>query len=160
MIKPPSLTRETTWIYSGDPALDAPPENAPKKAAQAWADRLKVARQTGQWDGLLKAGQKPTLFTVRIIPGTPWRALMDSYHSGKRGPAELSALVARLALVGVMHLQDADGNDVDVKFTDVAGLGSIADQKVVDVLDGYSPDIIGELSQFVMERQTAPGPLS
>lgn len=160
MIKPRSLTRETTWIWSQDPALDAPPADAPEAAQEAWALRLKVARDTNQWDGVIKPGEKPTRFSVRIIPGTHWRALLDSFAAGKIGPSSIAAMSVRLALRSVADLTDAEGRAIVVEFADISGFGPCAKQKVVDVLDSYSAGIVLELADFVAERQNQPGPLS
>jgi hypothetical protein len=63
VIKPPSLQRPFTLIFSGDPALELPTDE--KERAKA----LEVARDTGNWSALLKVGgEPPTLF--EIIPMT------------------------------------------------------------------------------------------
>lgn len=160
MIKPRSLTRESTWIWSQDPALDAPPDHAPEEAREAWAQRLKVARDTSQWDGLIKAGEKPTRFNVRIIPGTQWRALLDAFAAGKIGPSSIAAMSVRLALRSVSDLLDAEGRAVAVEFSELSGYGPCAKQKVVDLIDSYSAAIVLELADYIAERQNQPGPLS
>lgn len=160
MIKPRSLTKETTWIWSQDPALDTPPADAPDEARDVWIDRLRIARATNQWDGLIKAGEKPTRFSVRIIPGTYWRALLDSFAVGKYGPSSIAAMSVRLALRSVSDLIDAEGRPVNVEFSDISGFGPCAKQAVVDVLDSFSPAIVIELADFIAERQNQPGPLS
>jgi hypothetical protein len=157
VIKAPSLVRDYTWIWSKDPALDAPPDDAPEDARAEWARRLRVAQETGQWDGLIKAGQVPTKFTIRHIPGTQWRALIDGYQAGKFGGASMLALSVRCALKSVSHLT-ADNAETKIEFTNLDGLGPCAKQEIVDVLDGYDYSIVSELAGFIQERQSAPSP--
>lgn len=154
MIKPPSLVREYTWIWSKDPALDAPPDDAPAEAKADWDRRVDQARDTGQWDGLIKAGQVPTKFTLRNVPGTQWRAALDALSNGRIGAASLDAIAARLAIRGVTNL-DEDNGKVEIKFKDFPGIGSIADEKIINLLDGYDMAIVAELAVHVVKRQNA-----
>jgi len=64
VIKPPSIIAEYSLIYSGDSALNLPAD--PKEAAAA----LDRARETNQWQSLLKEGEMPTLFHVRPLYGS------------------------------------------------------------------------------------------
>ena len=161
MIKAPSLVREYTWIWSGDPALDAPPDHADAKQKKAWAKKLENAQDYGTWDALLKPGQKPTRFTLRIVPGSLWRELGDGYRAGRFGDASVNALTVRLALKGISDLTtDENGNstEVSVEFAEMGALGSIAKQEIVDVLDAFSPMIVNELANYIAKRQAAPSP--
>lgn len=158
MINPPSLTREYTWIWGKDPALDAPSDKAPKKARDEWAERLRVARETCQYEGLIKPGQTPTRFTVRHIPGSQWRALVDGFQGGRFGGAIAAALTVRLGLRSISNLSTEDG-DVKVTHGEIeSGLGEGAKQDVIDLLDRFSPDIVTDLANYLTERQVAPGP--
>lgn len=156
MLKAPSLARDLTWIYSGDPALDAP-EHADD---EDWQRRLAVARDTGQWAPVLKAGEVPTLFTLRPVPGIVWRAVMDQLQVGERGAGTMTALVARVALVRVDHFLGEDGKPVEVKRVDERPFGQIASTAIINALDAIDPGIVGELAKFVMERQNSIGPKS
>lgn len=89
MIKPPSLQKVYTLVFSGDPALDLP-EDAEEKALA-----LKNARETGNWP--IRPGESPTLFHF-----DPVSHLVPYIHGevsrGKLIDEELAALVFRLAL--------------------------------------------------------------
>lgn len=82
MFSPPSLQREYKLCSEKDPALDLPevPELDLEKAtpeevelaktiAEERATKIRVAREQGKWDSILKDGARPTYFVVRNIAG-------------------------------------------------------------------------------------------
>ena len=179
MIKPPSLVAEYDLVYSGDPALDAPPH--PERAHgisdddhvealkafyssevwQAWLARLRVAQNAGTeaaWSAVLKPGEKPTRFVMRQVPGTVWRKVLDQINTGKLDEATGAALVFRTAIVGIRDL-GVDGVDVTME-TDAVLRERIAARSVVDKLDAIHPAIVSELGNVVWRRMNNPDPLS
>lgn len=175
-MKLPSLTQETSWAWSGDPALDAPVRKTgeAKKAWDArvteWQRRLDVARQTGQWDGLLKPGATLTLFTVGYVPKLVFTRFEDEHRNGVLGVAEAMATAVQLGLRSVSNLDDFDGKAFKVEQRHHEKWGAIADAAVLDLLDAYYrhakqadstvADPVYELGAFIISRQRGVPPLS
>lgn len=172
-MKLPSLTRESTWVWSEDPALDAPAPDAAEDVRKEWARRLETARDTGQWDGLVKAGHKLTKFTLRIVPALLWRKLIDSM-GGELGVREANSLAVRLALTAVSDLDGFDGRpyviDQNQNMKHLDGYGKVASPDVLDLLDAYlraaretnpdAKDPIDEMADAIARRQSGIRPLS
>lgn len=170
-MKLPSLTQSSTWVWSEDPALDAPALDATEDVRKEWARKLDVARDTGQWDGLVKAGHKLTKFTLRIVPALLWRKLIDSM-GGELGVREANSLAVRLALTAVSDLDGFDGRPfvVDQHLKHLDGYGKVAGPDVLDLLDAYlrhareeNPDArdpIDEMADAIARRQSGIRPLS
>jgi hypothetical protein len=166
VIKPPSLIREYTWIWSRDPALNSPPPDASDEDKKEWERKLKIARETGQWDALISPGQSPTRFSLRLIPGDDWRKYIDEYRN--QGVAAMTALAVRLALRGVHDLTDTDGKEVKVKLEPASGFGKIASPDIINALDAVwlaitevdptAPNIVGEMANAISDRQNGPSP--
>jgi hypothetical protein len=95
MIKPPSLSAEQTLIYSGDPALNLPEDPAERDRV------LDLARETGQWQSILKEGEPPTLFHCRPLYGTLWDWLLGEINRRNLVQVEAAALALGLALLRV-----------------------------------------------------------
>lgn len=164
MIRPPSLVKEYTWIWSKDPALDAPDDSATEDVLKAWADRLQRARETGNYDGLIRPGEKPTLFGLRLVPQDKWAALWSAHHAGDIGLPSLPIYGCRLALQRVTNTGLPDG-DPEVKPGRAAELprwvdqlGAMASPDMLNVFGGLAPAIAGELFGDICERQSAPSP--
>lgn len=164
----PSIARPYGLISSLDPALDAP-ERTPEETDDAWKGRLdswteqlRVARERDDWKPLLKAGETPTVFRCRHIPGDIW-AMRARVLAGM-GQVEYMAHVVRLALVGIENfrpdfkLKLVPHLDLDGKPT---GFGKVADPAVVGELaaltdaDGnpVGETLITELGALVITRQ-------
>lgn len=95
MFAPPSLQKEYALVFSGDPALALPTDEKER------ANVLRVARETGQWDGLLKVGERPTLFRMRQLPGST-RTWLGCHSTRKKLlDHEVCELALRLALRAV-----------------------------------------------------------
>jgi hypothetical protein len=176
-VKLPSLTRETSWVWSEDPALDAPPrpkddadKDSPEVAAwKEWERRMQTARDTGQWDGLVKAGQKLAAFNLRIVPTVAWAKLRDSTGEDM-GINSAFVLAVRLALMSVANLEDFEGKPHKVEHRHEDGYGRIATEATIDLLDAYTravrvdnpkaSDLIVEMGAYILERQSGIRPLS
>jgi hypothetical protein len=172
VIKPPSLIREYTWIWSRDPALNAPdpsdkpPAGSPPDVLKAWDERLadwdrrmEQARDTGQYDGVLKPGERPTRFTIRSIPADLWMYLGGLVSDGSIKRPEWPIWVARLAIRGVHDL--APGEAVDVKLApdpEFPRLGQIASADVINRFGDLAADIFGELFGRLVKNPSGPSP--
>ena len=159
MIKPPSLVREYTWIWSKDPALDSPPKGAAKKVLIEWERRLKNARDMGVYDGVMKAGEKPTTFGLHVIPNDTWMVLVGLVESGAISRVEWPLWASRMAL----HTIGNTGLPEDADLTrrtdrDFPRLGQLAP---VDAFNQFGPvgiDVASDMFATILERQSAPSP--
>ena len=171
-MKLPSLQRESSFVWSEDPALDAPALDATDEAKAEWKRRMGVARDTGQWSGLVKAGRKLTLFNVRLIPENLWRSLVDEIAAESMGVRAGNALVVRLALRSASELDGFDGKPYTVDLKHAEKWGQIATEDAIDLLAAYyreqvrqNPDRevvnpIDEMANFIARRQGGLRPLS
>ncbi len=100
MIKPPSVQREYTLVWSGDPALSLPEDDAER------ARVLSEARLTGNWSPLIAEGQQPTMFHFKDLTRAEfgwWDGERghSSRHNRPLGALEMCDLAIRLALRSV-----------------------------------------------------------
>ncbi len=156
-LRPSSLQKNYDDFYSGDPAFVQAPEDdgtdATKELIKAHAERIRIARETSNWQPLLVEGGNPTKFTMRPLPGSVFRAIVDRLESKATGPAAGQALLVRAALRGVTNLED---NQVEkVELVNVFGIDGVASVAIVDKLDACDPGIIRELGDEVYRRCTA-----
>lgn len=152
MIRPPSIQKEYTLIYSDDPALDLPSDADEKERV------LKVARETGKWP--VREGEKATVFTF-----TPLDGVVQTYIYGEIGRrnlnhAEIAELIFRYALRRV----DNFGNE-KVTFEKDGNGHRRVDDKFLNVLYAVGNDagmsdlgrtIISELGALVLMRTREP----
>ncbi len=154
MITPPSMVRDYDLVWSKDPALDAPVRE-PDESDDAWAEReaawekrLTVARETGQWDGVLKVGQKPTIFRCRRLSTVHWRRIQADWLSD--GPVETVLTALRLAIQGIENFGS-------IKIERERGHERYGDallaSHVVDMLRDID-GLIDELGLAVIQRET------
>ena len=93
MLRLPSNQRPYDAFYSRDPAFVQPPElaaggeldedvvKAHKTALEAHAERIRIARETGDWKPLLAGDElEPTRFTLQPISGDTFRKIADLIH--------------------------------------------------------------------------------
>jgi len=150
MIKAPSITREFTLCWSGDPAL-ALPEDAEERARV-----LKQARETGNWSPLIIEGQQPTLFHFKDLTRAEFGWWDGERSNSARlgrplGALEASDLVLRLALRGVDNFgthKVARKQHGAVWLCDVDIINAISDQA------GSGPLV--EFAEIVLERAANP----
>lgn len=165
MIKPPSLLKPYTLIYSGDPALDLPAlaaDNASDDEKKAAIDRrnlaLKNARETGGWQ--IKPDETPTLFhfeplNARARDRIEAEIAVDA--SKRLGPTDFASLVFRLAVRRIDNI-----GDVTIAFSDAGGYQVASEDLVAYIRDTFGivgDRVIGELSQLVMQRTFSISPL-
>ncbi len=148
MIKPPSAIAEYSLVYSGDSALNLPADE--KEAAEA----LQRARETNQWQSLIKEGEMPTLFHVRPLFGSLHTWFIGECNRRNYVQKEAVEFALRLALQRV-------DNFGPFKVTHTTDDGhKLATIETIDAI--YSaPDgraIVEELGLLVMIRaQGLPG---
>lgn len=156
---PPSLQREYTLCFSGDPALDLPelPEIDRDTASAAEieafdkiaADRevkLKAARDHGTWP--VRAGQRATLFRFRQVGGSAVRWWFGESQRQRMSAVEDIELMFRLALVGIDNIEGVTvRHDKSGKFP----LVSVATMDEI-YASGAGPAAVLELGTVVAER--------
>lgn len=127
---------------------------------EAWRARLNVARETAQWDGMLKPGIAPSRFHLRQVPGhmwTVWQRVSDGL-----GYDERCAVLVRMALIGasdwlpgfkVGPLEEHRGADGLP-----SGLGAIAPVAVIDAFylaheGALASKILEELAVIITQHR-------
>lgn len=154
MIRPPSVQRTYQAFFSGDPAIVQLPADATDDQRKEHAHRLKVALETGDWGPILSGEGDPTRFTLRFVPGDIFekiidRAILPNDSQLRIGPREYGTLLVRAALIEV-----SNAGDLQIKFDKHPWLGRIASAETVNELYAIDRRIIGELAEYVQERQT------
>lgn len=159
MIKPPSLVREYTWIWSKDPALDSPPGSASKKVLTEWERRLKNAREMGVYDGVMKAGEKPTTFGLQVMPNDTWLTLVGLVESGAISRVEWPIWAGRLALHSMANTGLPEETDLTRRSDrDFPRLGQMAPAEAFNQFGPMAIEIVNEMFGTILERQSAPSP--
>jgi hypothetical protein len=150
MIKAPSVQREYTFIWSGDPALSLPTDDDER------ARVLKVSRDTGDWSPLVAAGKQPTLFTLAHLSRTEigwWEGeRSNSPRNGGRplSSMEASDLLVRLALHSVENFKGS------VQRRN-AGPVSLADESIINaIFEKFGAGALAELADAIVERALNP----
>ncbi len=155
IVRPPSLVRDYDDFYSGDPAIVQLAEDASDEDKKDHERKLEVARETGNWSGVVVEGAQPTKFTMKPLAGDVYRRMMDMYGSRAIGIGELASLAFRCACVGVTNL-----GDVDTKRTKDDRLGQMAPVKLTNDLDAIDLGIVSELGGHVLRRARDVSPKS
>lgn len=145
IIKPPSLQAEYTLIFSGDPSLVLPADEAAAEKA------LSIARETGQWAAILSQGQgeSPTLFHVRPLIGSLRDWLGGEVARRDLAPPEAAVLALRLALRRIEGFGTS-------KVTWVRENGQqLVDMTLIDeiyAVEGIGRKVVQELGDLVLLR--------
>lgn len=158
MIKSPSLQNGYTLVWSKDPALALPEDDATKTPEENAAERarvLRIARQTGQWP--IAPGEQPTVFHFRNLSRSDlsWATgeQQDSSEHKRRklSGLEVDDLLLRLALVKVENLPG-----VKVEHGRVGSQKRVATPETIDAIhEAARPDgaaLLAELAILVVER--------
>lgn len=152
VIRPPSNIRSYDDFFSGDPALVQLADDATEDEKKAHANKLRVARETGDWAEILVEGQQPTRFEMQTLKGAQFRRIVDDLMSKRIGSAEANQLAFLCAIKSVVNL-----GDVKVTTINDERLGTIAKVDVANALDAITPDIVNELGgQAIRRAQAAP----
>lgn len=177
-----SLTEPYRVISRYDSAIDLPPEPndpMPQRAdgesdeafearAKAWAapirewgKPLRVARETGDYSAILKAGETPTVFVVRQISATEWLTLdgaLGRVEAKATGRTEAARAMGHLLVrYAVLRLEGAPVAAMFPPVVDPAfpELGPIQPTAFVDLFTG-SERILMEIAEVVGERRHTP----
>lgn len=151
MFLPPSVQKEYALVFSGDPALALPSDEKERDNA------LRVARETGDWSGLIKPGQLPTLFTVRPLSGSMITWLGSQRSRNRLSGQEACELAFRLGLRKIDNF-----GDFEIEF-EREGAQVLAAVTVLDALydigrvigkPNLGRELIAELGGLVIERAT------
>ncbi len=154
-LRPPSNLRAYDDFYTGDPAIVALPPNASDDEKKDRENRIRVARETGDWSGVIVEGQRPTKFKMHIIGGDAYRTLMDEYSAKQIGLGKLTQLAFLLAVRDVTDL-----GDTKVERKQTARYGWIADVEIADALDAIDIGIVNELGGEALRRARELSPKS
>lgn len=175
MLKPPSLVRDYTLHYSGDPALKQAPEapvfpedmteeskasvlEAFKKEHAEYVVTLKTCQQTGDWSLLVLPGQQPTPFVMTQVNREDWRALAYRADLPRDNPRHIGWGVL-LSLLFRMSIKSITG--WGSQFDREPGVDGwvMAPTKLVTALDDLDPGIVTELGAAVLSRLRGESPL-
>jgi hypothetical protein len=155
MIRPPSNQKPYDEFWSGDPAFVQPPEGddeATVARRKEHFEKVRRARQTGDWCDLLIAGMTPTKFIMRPIRGDAMRWLHDHVNISDPvkalGDGVLLSLAFRAALVDIVNY----GADFKMQYEDHESLGTIAAAKIANDLDAVHISIVTELGAIALTR--------
>lgn len=146
MIRPPSNQNHYDMFWSGDPAFVQLDDNPTDAQKEEHTRKWRIARETGNYGGLLIEGMQPTRFVVRPLPGDCNRKLIDRMFAGRIGGLELNALVFRAALVDVVGFGDFKVKMVESEF------GPIASHEITNALDESARGCVNELGIEILNR--------
>ena len=145
MLAPPSLQSEYALVYSGDPALNLPADEAER------ANALRIARETGRWAAITHAGQEPTVFLFRPIHGVARTWMANQARAKSLAPEAVIELVFRLALASVTGLPG-----LELKHERVDGLPILtlaAMDQFYSIGEGeLGREVVAELGEVVLTR--------
>jgi hypothetical protein len=135
MLKPASTVHEYTLIFSGDPALSLPDDEAERERL------LKHARRTGDWQP--------------ICTGSEFDWFAGEVNRRNLVGPEMAALALRLA---IKRIDNFGGHKVERAKVDGIALAKV---ETIDAIYSVDPDdpgvgraIVSELGNHVIERAT------
>ncbi len=156
MIKLPSTIKSYSAVYSKDSAFIQLPDDATEEQAKEHARKWKVARETGEYGGLLlEGGGAPSVFTMRPLTAAAF-SYLTSLAQGGSAPIEISSLAFRFSVQSVTHFSDAE-----IKQINHPQLGLIASLSFFDKAGApakLAVSITDELGGFVLEKASVISP--
>jgi hypothetical protein len=137
VIRSPSLQKSYSAFFSGDKALEQPPDDLPadatdeqraeyEKTVKEYLTKLENARETGDWSALIIPGKQPIKFTLRQMPFEGF-ATVRGMIERKENSEDVWMLVFRLSVVGV----EGPGKH-EVEFVQHKRFGRIATTSILD----------------------------
>lgn len=132
---PPSLQSEYGLVYSGDPALDLPADEAERENA------LRVARETGDWSKLVKPGEQPTVFNVQLS-GRAFTRVQDC-----KGNLQICEAAFRYGVRGVRN-----AGELKVKQVRIDGLTALSDETLDQIYEMGGAACIYEIGTLIYQR--------
>jgi hypothetical protein len=177
-----AVLREYPLAFSGDPAFrhpdtvppPLPGEHEDPEAFGARLDEWKddMMKRGGEfaqafmrcteqqdWSPLLVEGRLPTVFRVRQVSGSMWRAFQGFAVRHRLLDRECAALAFRLAVVRIEDQHAGVISDKEVHREpsgQASALGEVLAASVVDRLDAIDKLIVDELGQAVLKQRGAP----
>lgn len=181
MIGAVSVLTDYALVYSEDPALTLaarppPPDALPDDTEDTYRPRVEAwqkaideivtanralferAMETGEWAAITKPGETPTVFRVRIVPGSTWAAYERILRDDKLGDREAQQLAFRLAVTTIDNAPGvplAKAEHVDRRGV-ATGLGVILTAATVDAIDTVSRKIVAEVGTLVRRQRGGP----
>jgi hypothetical protein len=147
MLKPASTVHEYTLIFSGDPALSLPDDEAERERL------LKHARRTGDWQPICTG--EPTVFHLVPLKGSEFDWFAGEVNRRNLVGPEMAALALRLA---IKRIDNFGGHKVERAKVDGVALAKV---ETIDAIYSVDPDdpsvgraIVTELGNHVIERAT------
>lgn len=150
------MQRQYDEYWSGDPAFAQPDKDATDEQRKEHQNKVRIARETGDWSPLLIEGMQPTKFVMRALRGRVSRKMVDDIGFGKIGSAELASISFRAAIISIEN-GPTDLPAITQVNTDY---GAIASMDITDALDALALEIVGELGSTVLARARGPSPKS
>jgi hypothetical protein len=156
-LRVPSLHKDYETFFSGDPALTQLPKNASQEQADAYSEQLRVARETGDWSGLLVDGRVPTTFVMRVIPRKILWTLRDAARSGEFGEEMFAAWLFRASVRSIANFDEGQAFKFDLVDTKYGA--AFASDNVL-AIDEFAPGVIRELAALAHARASDLAPKS
>lgn len=149
MIKPQSLLKEYTLIWSGDPALALPTDEKEREHA------IDTAQETGDWSRLLSGNEEPTMFHVTPLTGPQFDWWQGECVRNKLIVAEGAVLALRLALKRVENF-----GEHQVQVRPSADGPPLATMDIITAIynecGGLGRSVIEELAGVIIHRAKNP----
>lgn len=158
----PSLQNPFGLVWSGDSALARPiltgvDEAAEKEALATWENRMRVARETGNYGDVCYPEAKPTIFRMAPLGRTANDALMDAIGQRRIGRNAVATLAFRLCLRGVEGIATGgEGFKVEFEIDPITGMRALK-ADLADDLDVAAPGVCHELGAYMLDRAMTPG---
>lgn len=155
MITPVTRPAHYFLVWSRDPALELPADDEERRKA------LSQARETGDWEPLIKPGEKPTLFKCRHLDRDvlwEWDQYRDKNGNDKSATLKGWSLLVRAALEdvhnfgGVKLPKRVKDHETQLMVVPATFLTNFSGD-IVDVL-------VLELGMAILEREHATAPKS
>jgi hypothetical protein len=139
VIKPPSLQGEFDLVFSEDPALDLPADDAEK------ARVLKVARETGKWP--IKPGEAATLFRIEPLTGLLMEHVRGEMLRRKLTEDESRTLIFRLGVKSITH---AEG--IEITYSKVDRWRALSDETTNAILSIGAAEGVPEVGRAIVNQ--------
>lgn len=148
------MQRQYDEYWSGDPAFVQRDATWTDQQKAEHDNKIRIARETGDWMPLLVEGMQPTKFIMRALPGKISRKLVDDINFGKIGSAVLASVSFRAAILSIEN----GPSDLPAITQVQTDYGPIASTDISDALDALALEIVGELGSVVLARARGPSP--
>ena len=154
-MRAPSLQKPRDFISVFDEAIAKPADDASDEDRVAFHDRIRIARETGDYADVLTPGARPVKFVLAPLQETQFLALVDA----NLGDMTLHATAFRMACVNVVGFELEPGKPYQLprRIEDDA-FGSILPRSVINDLGAALRLHIRDAATDVVNRAAAPPP--